>query len=1315
MSEQIKKDSVFIIVVLVLFIIIPHLFPIENVSICLRTGELWDGVIKGNFLFITSKRGVDIYDISNPSNPAISYYLDTPGLCNDISVYGNFLYTTDGPSGIGIYDITNPLNPSLISHFSSENNFKEIYVRDSIFCATTKPNGITIFKYKPGGNIEKVSRINLNYGVNGLFMKDSLLVAGLSNNNGFIIYDVGNVSNPLLLSHTVLNSPVNDITGKDTLVFLASGYSGIKVFNLTNPTSPESIGVYSNSDYILYLAVFDTLLYLAGLYDSVYVLNITNPSNPSLTNTIKTTTIPTHSFSNGNVLYVAETKTGELFSSNGYNKFANLDSLYPVVNGCISGSFAYVAVKDKGLVILDITNPFTPNIVSTYDSLKDIKSIYVRNSIAYLSCGLDGLYILDVSNPYNPTVVSSYNTPGILYSIAKKGEIVFLADGGDGIIAVSIENISNPVMLDSLHLPGYTYDIAIADTIAFVALGNNGFGIINITNPQNISLLDTTSDTGFSKTITTNGNFLFIGTISNGIKVYDVSNPNSPSYINTYPVSAPVNDVMYENNLLFCGCNVEGIRVLDVSNPYNPVNFDSLDTPGILSNIGPSRFGIMPVADYFSFRLDSSFLDTVPPSPVTNLMFEAGDSLILLKWLNAKDLDYCGTRLLYKNDTFSTNPSDGTVLMDHAMEPNSPDSFCHTGLAGDSTHYYYSVFTYDFSGNFSSPAFISGISASDTIPPSDVTIDSFGFWSDTIEVFFTTPNDTDFVGVRVMYDTTHIPQNIHDGTLFFDTTLLYNSHFSKRLGSVTINKTYYFSFFSKDPVPNFSSGISDSFQTYTDTFPPDTIKQFSATKIIPDTIKLRWINPVTSDLQKIVIRYSKYNFPSLPDSGNQLWTLISNPADTVTKLWVSNSFTPGVRYYFSGFSVDKSGNTSTGSHTSCLTPKLIKVWENQPPEPTEGGFATWLDSVEVSFTAPVQITTLQTGVEIKGRYNYSFRIEREGNKRYIFIPPAFSALDTITVTLKNIIIDSVGNPFDGNGNGIPDSVDNYSWYFYTGLLGDYTGNDTVNSEDFAIFKNAYLSQDITKETGPCTGSIPYYLLIPDSIMDFEDFSTFIMMWNWSLDHRGIPHLDTNINGSLLQFEKSNNCVIIKTKKLKGLISGEILLKGINDSLMPTRGSGLSDSDVFIVRSNNNEQLISFGIMGNVIKNSDIAVIPELPSQKRIEYSYRLVFNNSKEEGKGYFLPSISAPEQTILKSIYPNPGGKINIIYGIPRDMAVRIDIFDVAGRKISTLCKGKKQAGYHTIIWNGKGDAKRLPAGIYFIRLKTEKLSIVKTLILLR
>jgi len=79
--------------------------------------------------------------------------------------------------------------------------------------------------------------------------------------------------------------------------------------------------------------------------------------------------------------------------------------------------------------------------------------------------------------------------------------------------------------------------------------------------------------------------------------------------------------------------------------------------------------------------------------------------------------------------------------------------------------------------------------------------------------------------------------------------------------------------------------------------------------------------------------------------------------------------------------------------------------------------------------------------------------------------------------------------------------------------------------------------------------------------------------------------------------------------------------------------------------------------------------------------------------------SLDLPEQLELGQNYPNPfNPSTQIDYALPVASHVSIDVFDVTGRKIATIVDGFREAGYHSISFNGSN----LASGIYLYRIRS-------------
>ena len=88
------------------------------------------------------------------------------------------------------------------------------------------------------------------------------------------------------------------------------------------------------------------------------------------------------------------------------------------------------------------------------------------------------------------------------------------------------------------------------------------------------------------------------------------------------------------------------------------------------------------------------------------------------------------------------------------------------------------------------------------------------------------------------------------------------------------------------------------------------------------------------------------------------------------------------------------------------------------------------------------------------------------------------------------------------------------------------------------------------------------------------------------------------------------------------------------------------------------------------------------------------------------------PREFSLSQNYPNPfNPQTSIKYALPRDSHVTIEIFDLLGRKVTTLVNEDKEAGVHEVIWNSGGTA----SGIYFYRMQAGDYSRTNKMLLLR
>ncbi|MDD4477115.1 MAG: hypothetical protein PHY40_03070 [Patescibacteria group bacterium] len=113
---------------------------------------------------------------------------------------------------------------------------------------------------------------------------------------------------------------------------------------------------------------------------------------------------------------------------------------------------------------------------------------------------------------------------------------------------------------------------------------------------------------------------------------------------------------------------------------------------------------------------DATFLtlkDNVPPPDVSNLQLNVGSNKMVLTWTNPSLTtapDFMGVKVLRKIGSASSNSTDGSLMYTGAGE-----SFTDNNVAMNIT-YFYTVFSFDTSGNYSAGTYKSG----KIIPPAEV-------------------------------------------------------------------------------------------------------------------------------------------------------------------------------------------------------------------------------------------------------------------------------------------------------------------------------------------------------------------------------------------------------------------------------------------------------------------------------------------------------------------------------------------------------------------------------------------------------------------
>jgi len=93
------------------------------------------------------------------------------------------------------------------------------------------------------------------------------------------------------------------------------------------------------------------------------------------------------------------------------------------------------------------------------------------------------------------------------------------------------------------------------------------------------------------------------------------------------------------------------------------------------------------------------------------------------------------------------------------------------------------------------------------------------------------------------------------------------------------------------------------------------------------------------------------------------------------------------------------------------------------------------------------------------------------------------------------------------------------------------------------------------------------------------------------------------------------------------------------------------------------------------------------------------------------------PTAFALSQNYPNPFNPVTEIgFSLPSASEVRLEVYNIAGQKVTTLVNSPMDAGEHQIQWDGKVDGgESVATGIYFYRLQAGDFVETKKMLLLK
>jgi hypothetical protein len=321
-----------------------------------------------------------------------------------------------------------------------------------------------------------------------------------------------------------------------------------------------------------------------------------------------------------------------------------------------------------------------------------------------------------------------------------------------------------------------------------------------------------------------------------------------------------------------------------------------------------------------------------------------------------------------------------------------------------------------------------------------------------------------------------------------------------------------------------------------------------------------------------------------------------------------------------------------------------------------------------------------------------------------------ATLDTIIITLSDQITNIYGYALDGDNNG--EEGGDYSIEYNTKMLGDYDGDMTISIEDLSQFIINWENDDYDYELGPFVGDMPHVHVTPDQDYNIEDIVGFAMMWNWYFANNTMAFTSYEDEGLPITIDTEQDFIYLDIPQ--DLSAYQVQIQYTPGSFFI--GHSYKKDELFLTHEE--KELGVYTIMAQPGQDKLAIPIEIRGRDVNISISYKGITADGKLAGKMTKSMTIeNIPDEFVLYSNYPNPfNPTTKIDYGLPEVSNVKLVIYDILGREVTTLVNGVQDAGYKSITWHGT-DAfgKNVGAGMYFYLIQAGEFRQVRKMVLLK
>lgn len=354
------------------------------------TVSLW-----GNYAYVGHGSYIEAYDISNVRKPKQVAYFYPPGNPRKLLAHKGYLYTVLDDSGFVVTNVTDPRNPFQEVHIGGGewgNRLDAVYDDETLYLVDWS-RGLVIYDASQPDSLVELCTLPIPGSLRQCIIRDQtaylvgqgeIFIVDISDREypeilgnfrtsgrpytitvdtelqriylcdlyGFFILDISNPADIKRIGAIWLAKEGNPYEARviGRYAFIANGWKGIKVIDISNPSDPELALVWPGDNSKSYVSVTekDGLLYFLNPSRGIDIITVSNPLAP------------------------------ELIASMPFEKLS-INKFY------LDENLIYLAAGTDGVFIYSITNPTMPILVGCVDTPGDALGLGFSNDRVFIA------------------------------------------------------------------------------------------------------------------------------------------------------------------------------------------------------------------------------------------------------------------------------------------------------------------------------------------------------------------------------------------------------------------------------------------------------------------------------------------------------------------------------------------------------------------------------------------------------------------------------------------------------------------------------------------------------------------------------------------------------------------------------------------------------------------------------------------------------------------------------------------------------------------------------------------------------------------